>query len=78
MATALVEIKEYNKTYNKILIGGIHSKSNNTIIKWTDLKNDINRISNHYQFPIILYIDINCDINDNKFIKFEAEYLNKG
>ena len=33
MVTALIKIKEYERVYNKILIGGIHAQNGNGIKK---------------------------------------------
>ena len=55
-----------HETQQKIIVGAIHSKSENTSHKWEKLREQPFLIKKSYKDPQVWYIDINLDIHYTK------------
>lgn len=46
---------------SKMIVGAIHSKSQNTFLKWEQLKEQLHLAKKSYKDPQIWYVDVNLD-----------------
>jgi len=52
-------------------IGAIHAMNENSKSKLCKIRNQLIDLRNTLSIPLIIYIDINYDTRNEKFIKFE-------
>ena len=52
--------------------------NSNSNLKWEKVTNQIKGLSYEYNYPMILYIDINSDVQGQTFIEFENKRKAEG
>ena len=78
MISNLIKIVDNQRNANKFIVGAIHTMNSNTVKKWEKVTTQIKGLSYEYNYPMILYIDINSDVHSQAFIEFENKRKAEG
>ena len=68
-------IKSKNKNW---IISGYHADNGNSKQKWNKINSILNDLDDSYQWPKVVYMDINTDVTHKKFIEWEQTLPSKG
>ena len=61
-----------------MITSAYHTMNGNSKKKWNQVWKYINSINEAYQYPKLIYMDINSDINTQEFKEFERKMVIKG
>ena len=66
--------KDYHlPLYGKVIISGMQAVNSNSDNKWQSIVKHMNSIDQRYRQAIILHLDVNTDINNEKYLKFKRQ-----
>ena len=58
-----------NQNKTRSLVAGIHADNGSKQQKWDKIEKELNELRIQYLMPQIIYVDINTDVNNERYKK---------